>query len=111
MSLQDIILQRKSVRHYDPNYAIERKEILDSIELAAKSPNGNNIQSTRYLLIEDKELRAKVKPIAYNQEQVETSSYLILILGITVLFILRISMLFKTRLWRKVISPKRLKRI
>ncbi|ETT77201.1 nitroreductase [Paenibacillus sp. FSL R7-277] len=81
MSLQDIILQRKSVRHYDPNYAIERKEILDSIELAAKSPNGNNIQSTRYLLIEDKELRAKVRPIAYNQEQVETSSYLILILG------------------------------
>ncbi|MBP2110451.1 nitroreductase family protein [Paenibacillus silagei] len=81
MSLQDIILKRKSVRHYDPNYTIERKEILDSIELAAKSPNGNNIQSTRYLLIEDKELRAKVKPLAYNQEQVETSSYLILILG------------------------------
>lgn len=81
MSVQDIILHRKSVRHYDPNYAIERKEILDSIELAAKSPNGNNIQSTRYLIIEDKELRAKVKPIAYHQEQVETSSYLILILG------------------------------
>ncbi|WP_238654367.1 nitroreductase family protein [Paenibacillus piscarius] len=81
MSVQDIILHRKSVRHYDPNYTIERKEILDAIELAAKSPNGNNIQSTRYLIIEDKELRAKVKPIAYHQEQVVTSSYLILILG------------------------------
>ncbi|WP_340026576.1 nitroreductase family protein [Paenibacillus sp. FSL K6-1096] len=81
MSVQDIILHRKSVRHYDPNYAIERKEILDAIELAAKSPNGNNIQSTRYLIIEDKELRAKIKPIAYHQEQVVTSSYLILILG------------------------------
>lgn len=81
MSLQSIILNRKSVRHYDPNYIIEKKEILDSIELAAKSPNGNNIQSTRYLIIENKALRSKIKVAANNQEQVETSSYLILVLG------------------------------
>ncbi len=81
MSLKNIILKRKSVRRYDPNYVIGRQEILDLIELAAKSPNGNNIQSTRFLLIENKELRAKVKQAANNQEQVATSSYLILILG------------------------------
>lgn len=81
MSLQSIILNRKSVRHYDPNYIIEKKEILDSIELAAKSPNGNNIQSTRYLIIENKALRSKIKVAANNQEQVETSSYLIFVLG------------------------------
>ncbi len=81
MTLKNIILTRKSVRHYNPNVIIARKEILDAIELASKSPNGNNIQSTRYLLIEDKALRTKVRAAANNQEQVETSSYLIFVLG------------------------------
>lgn len=73
--------KQEMVRHYNPNVIIARKEILDAIELASKSPNGNNIQSTRYLLIEDKALRTKVRAAANNQEQVETSSYLIFVLG------------------------------
>lgn len=81
MNLKSIIENRKSVRHYDPNFRIDEQEIRDSIELAMKSPNGNNIQSTRYLIIEDPKLRKRLRTVANNQKQVESSSYLILILG------------------------------
>lgn len=81
MTLIKIIENRKSTWHYDPHFTIDKSEIIDSIHLATKSPNGNNIQSTRYLIIEDQSLRKKIRKVANNQKQVETSSYLILILG------------------------------
>lgn len=81
MDLKNIITQRKSVREFDETHRIPRDIILEAITLASKAPNANNVQSTRYLLIEDSTLRSLIQPIAYNQEQITTSSYLILILG------------------------------
>ena len=51
------------------------------VESASKSPNGNNIQATRYLLIEDANLRNLVLPIAFNQQQIVEASTLIVMLG------------------------------
>lgn len=44
---------------------------------ASKSPNGNNIQATRYLIIDDPDLRNLLLPIAFNQQQVIEASTLI----------------------------------
>lgn len=51
------------------------------IEGASKSPNGNNIQATRYLVIDEPYLKNLLLPIAFNQQQVIEASVLIVILG------------------------------
>ncbi|MGP7816380.1 nitroreductase family protein [Niallia sp. 01092] len=81
MSVKNILEKRRSVRHYDPNYKISSEILTSLIESASKSPNGNNIQATRYLIIEDPTLRELLLPIAFNQQQVVEASTLIVMLG------------------------------
>lgn len=81
ISVKDILEKRRSVRHYDSNYKISSETLTALVESASKSPNGNNIQATRYLLIEDANLRNLVLPIAFNQQQIVEASTLIVMLG------------------------------
>lgn len=81
MSVKDILEKRRSVRHYDPNYNISSEMLTALIESASKSPNGNNIQATRYLVVDDPYLRDLLLPIAFNQQQVTEASALIVVLG------------------------------
>ena len=81
MSVKDILEKRRSVRHYDSNYKVSSETVTSLIESASKSPNGNNIQATRYLVIDDAHLRDLLLPIAFNQQQVTEASTLIVILG------------------------------
>ncbi|MEM1504146.1 nitroreductase family protein [Domibacillus sp. 8LH] len=81
MSVKDILEKRRSVRHYDPNYNISSEMLTALIESASKSPNGNNIQATRYLVVDDPYLRDLLLPIAFNQQQVTEASVLIVVLG------------------------------
>lgn len=81
MSVKNILEKRRSVRHYDSSYKISSEILSSLIESASKSPNGNNIQATRYLIIEDPDLRKLLLPIAYNQQQVVEASTLIVMLG------------------------------
>ncbi|MED3798661.1 nitroreductase family protein [Lysinibacillus capsici] len=81
MSVKDILEKRRSVRHYDSNYKISSETLTALVDSASKSPNGNNIQATRYLIIEDANLRNLVLPIAFNQQQIVEASTLIVMLG------------------------------
>ncbi|WP_458463490.1 nitroreductase family protein [Paenibacillus sp.] len=81
MSVQSVLEQRRSVRHFDSSYTIHPETLTSLIESASKSPNGNNIQATRYLIIDDPDLRSALLPIAYHQQQVIDASALIVMLG------------------------------
>ncbi|MBI6864659.1 nitroreductase family protein [Lysinibacillus fusiformis] len=81
MSVKNILEKRRSVRHYDPSYKISSEIITSLVETASKSPNGNNIQATRYLIIDEPDLRNLILPIAFNQQQVIEASTLIVMLG------------------------------
>lgn len=81
MNVKDILEKRRSVRHYDSNYKISSEILTALVESASKSPNGNNIQATRYLIIEDANLRNLLLPIAFNQQQIVEASTLIVMLG------------------------------
>ena len=41
---QDIVLNRRSIRSYDPSYKIEHNELLQMIDEAAKAPSSVNLQ-------------------------------------------------------------------
>jgi nitroreductase len=81
MSVKNILEKRRSVRHYDSSFKISSEILTSLIESASKSPNGNNIQATRYLIIDDPDLRNLLLPIAFNQQQVVEASTLIVMLG------------------------------
>lgn len=79
---QDIVLNRRSIRNYDPSYEIEHSELLQIIDEAAKAPSSVNLQPWRFVIVESEEAKAKLRPlIRFNTLQNETSSAMILIFG------------------------------
>lgn len=79
---QDIVLNRRSIRNYDPSYKIEHSKLLQIIDEAAKAPSSGNLQPWRFVIVESEEAKAKLKPlIRFNTLQNETSSAMILIFG------------------------------
>lgn len=79
--ISTLIKERRSVRKYDPDFTIERKEILEMLEQATLAPSTSNLQPWEFLVFLDAEARKDLRKIAYNQEQIETASAVIAVLG------------------------------
>jgi nitroreductase len=77
----DVIRERRSVRAYDPSVKISREEMTEILELATLAPSSSNLQPWRFLVIDKPELKEKLLPIAYNQQQVVEASAVIAVLG------------------------------
>ncbi|RJS62520.1 nitroreductase family protein [Bacillus sp. PK3_68] len=80
-SLSEVIRNRHSVRKYDPTYKISRNEIEEMLQEAMLAPSSSNLQPWRFIVIDNEEVKKELRAIAYNQEQVETSSAVIAVLG------------------------------
>ncbi|MBB4824842.1 nitroreductase [Sporosarcina luteola] len=79
--LSTLIRERRSVRKYDPSVKIEKEEILQMLEVATKAPSTSNLQPWEFLVFVDPEERKDLRTIAYNQEQIETASAVVAVLG------------------------------
>ena len=80
-SLKAVMEQRRSIRSYDPTYKISREKILEMLQEASTAPSSHNLQSWRFIIIDTPEEKKVIRKIAWNQEQVETSSATIAIIG------------------------------
>ncbi len=79
--LSTIIRERHSVRKYDASIKIPREEIEEILSEAILAPSSSNLQPWRFIVIDDQEVKKDLRQIANNQEQVETSSAIIAVLG------------------------------
>lgn len=79
--LTTLLKERRSVRKYDPDFKIEKEEILEMLELATLAPSTSNLQPWEFLVFLDDEVRKDLREIAYNQVQIETASAVIAVLG------------------------------
>ena len=79
--LSNIIRERHSIRHYDPDFKISDDEIKEIIKEAVYAPSGNNLQSWRFLIITDQKLKEKIYAVSNEQQQVLKASALIIVLG------------------------------
>lgn len=77
----DVIRERRSVRVYDPTVKISREEMTEILELATLAPSSSNLQPWRFLVIDTPELKEKLLPITFNQQQVVEASAVIAVLG------------------------------
>lgn len=70
-----IVLERRSVKVYDPEVKISREEMTEILAEATRAPSSVNMQPWRFLVIDSAEGKAKLAPLAsFNQTQVLTSS-------------------------------------
>lgn len=79
--MSTVIRERRSVRKYDPNFKIDQNEILEMLKEATLAPSTSNLQPWEFIVFLDPEERKDLRTIAYNQEQIETASAVIAVLG------------------------------
>lgn len=73
-----IVLERRSVKVYDPEVKISREELAEILAEASRAPSAVNMQPWRFLVIDSTEGKAKLAPLAtFNQIQALTSSAVI----------------------------------
>lgn len=85
-SLTKVIHERKSVRKYDENFKIPQQQLEELLVEATSAPSSSNLQPWRFLVIQDEAVKKELRAIANNQEQVETSSAIIAVLGDTKMY-------------------------
>jgi nitroreductase len=79
MNVKDAIEQRRAVKHYDPNHVMPEEDEKTLLNLALLSPTAFNIQNWRLVVVKDKELRKKIRAVAWDQAQVTDSSMLVIL--------------------------------
>lgn len=81
----DVMLNRHSVRQFDPSVKIERSELKTMIQEAVHAPSACNLQSWHFVVIDTPAAKAKLREaaMAFNYPQVDTSSAIIFIAGDT----------------------------
>ncbi|MDX5474189.1 MAG: nitroreductase family protein [Bacillaceae bacterium] len=77
-----IVMERRSIKKYDPTVKISKEEMEEILTLATRAPSSVNMQPWRFLVIESPEAKATLAPLAkFNQTQVETSAAVIAVFG------------------------------
>ncbi|MFD0961843.1 nitroreductase family protein [Paenibacillus chungangensis] len=77
----DVLEGRRSVRKYDSSYVIPEEEIRELLATATKAPSSSNMQPWRFLVVTDAELKQKLLPIAWNQQQVVEASAIVIVMA------------------------------
>ena len=79
MKTIDAIHARRAVKHFDPNHRMTAQEVDEILSLAVLSPTAFNIQNWRFVVVEDADLRTKIREVSWGQAQVTDASMLIVL--------------------------------
>ncbi|MGV3581377.1 MAG: nitroreductase family protein [Methylophilus sp.] len=79
MNVTEAIIERRSIKAYDPNHKMTEQEITKLMSLAMLSPTAFNIQNWRFVIVTDPVLRQQIRSVSWNQAQVEEASLLIVL--------------------------------
>ena len=81
MNTFEVIKGRRSVKYYDPEFTLTAEEEQMIFQAAIDAPSSFNIQNWRFVKVEDKELRKKIKAASWDQAQVTDASLLVILCG------------------------------
>jgi nitroreductase len=79
MNVTEAIIERRSIKSFDPTHRMTEQEISKLMSLAMLSPTAFNIQHWRFVLVTDPVLRQQIRAVSWNQAQVEEASLLIIL--------------------------------
>ena len=73
------IMQRRSVKYYDPDYKISEAEVNKLLELALLSPTSFNMQNWRFVVVQDQALKEEIWLASWKQNQIKDASLLLVL--------------------------------
>ncbi|MHA6603930.1 nitroreductase family protein [Aerococcus urinae] len=81
----DVLLQRRSVRLFDPEVKISREELQEMVEETITAPSACNLQSWHFEIVDTEAGKEKLKSyfMPFNYPQIESCSAMVLIFGDT----------------------------
>ncbi len=77
----DALKFRHACKKFDPNREISRSDLNTILECARLSPSSFGMEPWRFLVIQDKDLRAQLRKSCWNQPQITDCSEVIVILN------------------------------
>jgi len=79
MNTLEAIKTRRSVKHFDSNHVMPEEVERELLSSALLAPTAFNIQNWRFVLVKDEKLREDIKSAAWGQDQVTSSSLLVIL--------------------------------
>jgi nitroreductase len=79
MNVLEAIETRRAVKHFDPDHVMPEEDLEKLLHAGRRAPTAFNIQHTRFLVVNDPELRRKIKAVSWDQAQVTDASVLIVV--------------------------------
>lgn len=81
MQFSDTLETRRSVSKFDPGHEITDQELQTLFGQVTLTPSSFNLQHWRFVVVRDPSIKAELRKAAYGQEQIETASAAIVVLG------------------------------
>ena len=81
MNMLEVIKQRTSANHFDPNATLSEDEVKELISYAIEAPSSYNIQHWRFVAVTKPENKARLKAVAMNQQKVADAAVTFIVLG------------------------------
>lgn len=79
MKTIEAIQSRRAIKHFDANHRMTADEINEILSLAILAPTAFNIQNWRFVVVDDVDLRKKIRAVSWDQSQVtDTSLFIVL---------------------------------
>lgn len=79
MNIKQAIVERRSVKHFDPKHIMTDAEVNELMEYAILSPTAFNIQHWRFIRVQDKDKRQQIQDASWGQVQVTEASLLLVL--------------------------------
>ncbi|PHS31408.1 MAG: reductase DrgA [Methylophaga sp.] len=79
MNIKQAILERRSVKHFDPKHIMTDEEMTELMEYAILSPTAFNIQHWRFIRVQDSAKRQQIQDASWGQVQVTEASELLIL--------------------------------
>jgi nitroreductase len=79
METIEAIRSRRAIKQFDASHVMTTEEANEILSLAVLSPTAFNIQNWRFVVVDDADLREKIREVAWDQSQVtDTSLFIVL---------------------------------
>ena len=79
MNIKEAIVNRRSVKHFDPEYVMSEADIEELMSHVILSPTAFNIQHWRFVRVVDAEKRQQIKRASWEQAQITDASLLLVL--------------------------------
>jgi len=79
MKTIEAIHARRAVKHFDASHDMSDEEVNQILSLAVLSPTAFNIQNWRFVVVDDADLRRRIREVSWDQSQVTDASLFIIL--------------------------------